>query len=266
MKLSKSIISLLFISIILSLFSCNTKMTDNSEENKKYQREIEQLGISYDSRSFYEQIKAGNIDNVELFIKAGINVNYNFSVFWNDDGEGKAALMMASKFGHFDIVKLLIENGAKVNKKSIKSGGPFDGDWTALMFASENGHKEIVEYLFAKGAKNVNKREELQGETALIKAAKNGHIDIVKILLMNKADINRKTKPYTWDYSYYIKGATALILASENDQTDMVKFLIENGADIYTKDEEGRTAISIAKEKEHNKIVAILEDALKDKK
>ena len=54
------------------------------------------------------------------------------------------------------------------------------------------------------------------------------------------------------------KSTTALHRAVANGDIEQVKSLIANGVDINAKDNEGRTALTLAKEKEHKEIVMLL--------
>ena len=56
-------------------------------------------------------------------------------------------------------------------------------------------------------------------------------------------------------------GRTALILFSSIGNFKLVEYLIKNGADVNIKNNEGKTALDLAKEKGHIKISEILKNA-----
>lgn len=53
-------------------------------------------------------------------------------------------------------------------------------------------------------------------------------------------------------------GDTALIAAASWGQTEVVKRLLDAGADKSVRNEKGKTALDIAREKRHTQIVALL--------
>jgi ankyrin repeat protein len=71
---------------------------------------------------FLEEVKNGNLTNVEVLLKAGANVDLK-------DINGWTPLMFSSQFGHIDIVQELLNKKADVNLQN-------KGGWTALMWAS----------------------------------------------------------------------------------------------------------------------------------
>jgi len=126
---SKMFLFILVMSVIVS--GCDTR--------EKARKDLERKGVEYSQLNFLEASKNGNKEDVELFIKAGIDVNAK--------GEyGRTALMWASRNGHTEIARLLIEKGADVNAKD-------EYGRTALGNASIMGHTEIVNLLRAAGAK-----------------------------------------------------------------------------------------------------------------
>jgi ankyrin repeat protein len=139
----RGLVGLLLLSSVLTILGCKDK--------ESYMKEMELKGIKYSRDSFMNEVQAGNKENVDLFIKAGINVNDRVD-------NGYTALMVASMKGHLDIAKLLIEKGADVNTKDNNGG-------TALMVASSEGHLDIANLLIEKGA-DVNTKSS-KGITAL---------------------------------------------------------------------------------------------------
>jgi ankyrin repeat protein len=147
------------------------------KDKQSYINEITRKGITYSIDSFLNEAGAGNKDRVELFIKAGMNVDAR-------SNNGYTALMLASAYNNFEVVKLLIENRANANVKDN------DG-YTALMFASPKGYLEVATLLIESGA-DVNARNDA-GETALMIASLNSNIRMAQLLIKDGADVNAKS-------------------------------------------------------------------------
>ena len=135
-----------------------------------YRKIIEKKGMQFTQESFLKEVKAGSREHVELFIKAGIDIN-------SRDKDGSTALMVASERGDVQMAQLLIQNGADVNAKNI------DG-YTALMYVAYKGNLAIAELLI-KNKADVNARDK-DGWTALRYASIQGRNDIIKLLTKAK--------------------------------------------------------------------------------
>jgi ankyrin repeat protein len=133
---------------------------------KDYRIALEKKGIPYTQEAFLKEVRAGSREHVELFIKAGMDIN-------TGDKDGSSALMIASEKGDPEMVKLLIQSGADINAHNI------DG-YTALMYAAYKGNRQIAELLVENKA-DVNARDK-DGWTALRYASIQGQHDIVAIL------------------------------------------------------------------------------------
>jgi len=107
------------------------------KSRESYKNELEQKGIPYSIESFLDRVAVGNKDTIELFLKAGMDVNARGS-------NGETALMQAAVNNNVEIVKLLMKKGADVNVKNQK------GD-TALKYAFLN--TRLQELLRKAGAK-----------------------------------------------------------------------------------------------------------------
>jgi len=133
---------------------------------KDYRKVLEKKGLPFSQEAFLKEVRAGNKENVELFIKAGMDIN-------SRDKDGSSALMVASEKGEVEMAQLLIQNGADVNAKNI------DG-YTALMYVAYKGNFEIAELLIQNKA-DVNARDK-DGWTALRFATIQRRSDIIKLL------------------------------------------------------------------------------------
>ena len=155
-----------------------------------YRAELEKKGIAFTPESFFRTIHVGDRHVIELFLKAGMDVNVR--------GEkGYTPLMWASASHDTEIVVFFIEKGADVHAEN-------DDGYTALMFAASNGNTPMVELLIEKGA-DINAQNQ-KGETALMLASLNDKIEVVQTLLEQGADVYAKNK----------KGETALAYAFLN--------------------------------------------------
>lgn len=122
--------------MIFLVSACSEQVTPEEARMK-----LKDLGIEYTPESFVERVGQGDAFAVDLFLKAGMDVNAK-------DKDGNPALMAAAAKGQRETVKALIEEGADVNAKS-KYG------WTALGLAEREGHTEteVVNLLKEHGAK-----------------------------------------------------------------------------------------------------------------
>ena len=179
----------------------------------------------------------GKLKKVKYLVRLGADVNAN------DGWHGETALMEAAHSGQLDVVEYLVQSGADVHQKDT-------AEWSALTYAAYSGQIEVVKYLAENGA-NVNARNKY-GETALMKAAENGQIDVVKYLVEQGADVHQKDG---W------QGRTALMVAALNGHFEVVKCLVEHGADVHQKNEEGKTALDIARMWGKADCVEFLEEA-----
>ena len=186
-----------------------------------YRKAIEDKGIEYNGDSFVIAVRNGKKNVVELFIKAGIDLESIHS----KDYRKTPPLLTASRKGDIEILRMLIEAGADVNATSG------DGS-SALADASLNGHAEAVKLLVEGGA-DLGK----YGGSSLVWAVRKRHADIARYLL-DKGVSARSGH-----------GDKALIAASEGGDTEMARLLIDKGADVNARDSSKYTALIRAAEK-----------------
>lgn len=147
-----------------------------------------------------------------------------------DDISGITLLMAASAHGLDQLVlELLVQRGAEVDQQD--SAGR-----TALMMATINRHEKVVVDLLQHGAE-IN-RQRINGCTALMMAAHTGSRRIVHLLLQHGANANHQNAR---------SGDTALMLATDYNHPTVVARLLRAGASLKLRNEQGETALQIAK-------------------
>ncbi|ORY62117.1 uncharacterized protein BCR38DRAFT_347066 [Pseudomassariella vexata] len=93
----------------------------------------------------------------------------------------------------------------------------------------------------------------IEGMTPLWVAAAQGHRGIVEVLILrDDADLNSRC----------ISGRAPVFWPSADGREDIVELFVKAGADLSFQDEDGQTAISIAREYGHDGVVRILEQAM----
>ena len=167
-----------------------SKKLSEAERQVDAIRELERRGITLDKKSFLQAVDEGNVEIVDLFVRANFNIH-------SEDDKGTPALIIALKKGYTIIGRILINAGADINAKDRIGMTPLL--LTCGKFSS--GNKEIAEMLINKGA-NINARD-LVGFTPLLLSVTGGVSGIAELLIEKGADLYAATKT----------GKTALSLA-----------------------------------------------------
>ena len=150
---------------------------------------------------------------------------------------GESALIFAVRQGHPDVAKLLLERGSGIDARDAQ-GRP------VLNVAAREGHAFLTRFLLDRGA-DVDGTDP-SGATALMEASNK---KTAELLLARKASIGMLND----------KGSSALHEAAARGRPGVVKLLLEHGADAELKDDDGATALSLARAGKHTEAVGVLE-------
>ncbi len=227
-----------------------------------------------------------------LLTTEGANVQYTTTVTGRE--EGRCPLHAAALGGHAEVTSLLLAKGADLNQTD--KGGTFPLHLATLdgakamsellargICAAPGGHTEVATLLLAKGA-DVNQTDKdgfcpihcaVFGGTAemttlllakgadvnqgkdgigpISVAALSGNAEVISILLTKGANVNQVVE------GGFREGAVPLHLAAEGGHVEVVTRLLQAGADKAVKDKSGKTALDIARDKNHPAVVALLQ-------
>ena len=168
----------------------------------------------------------------EMLLKAGANANYNLS------RDIPKPLMLASIIGNQALVELLLSYKADVNATTDEYSS------TPLMLAAINNRANIVRYLILECDNLIIDYQDNNGFTALMFACLRQNGEIVEELLQAGAS------PFLRDNG----GSNALMhscrLVSSPNPT-LPEVFLALGVDPNDKDQEGRSALSIASATNH---------------
>ncbi len=220
--------ALSFLVSIVFFVGCST----SSDAEKQIARDaLRNKGIPFTVPAFIKTSYQGQSDNVDLFIKGGMEV---------DSADDETALLAAVRADKKEIVEMLLNNGADCNVDSYM-GSP-------LCLAAKNGSYEISQMLIEHGAKENYYKYSV---SPLLNAIKYNHPEITELLILSGADA---------DWADPVTGKTLLMVASENGNNNIIDLLLENGADINEKDKSGSDALYYAALNGRKEAVALLLD------
>ena len=156
-------------------------------------------------------------------------------------------LLEAVKSGDTSKISDFLKHGDDVNMRDA------DGA-TLLMLAAHAGNLNVVKMLLAAGA-DVKAMDDLRW-TALMKAVYNAELDqgfpdVVQTLIDAGADIE----------SEIVYGTRPLMLAAGAGEAGVVQVLLQAGVDPKAKNEGGRTALMMVKEKDYIEVINLLHEA-----
>lgn len=261
---------IIYITIFISLFVFSCK---NKEKNAL--QELEEKGIEFSEKSFFEQIEKANTETVKLFIEAKIDVD-------TKNHKEETPLMIASMYNLNEIAKMLIKSGADINARDklgktalhhsiingteifhllISNGADLDKKdhkWDSLLhYVTKFKRKKMFDNLVLKNIPLDTSNK--NGFTPLIISIYSKEYEMAKTLIEKDADVNKANS----------KGVTPLMLASaagRKSQPELVKLLLKKGAEIDKVDFEGKTALFYAVGKIWIDITKILLEAGADPK
>ena len=211
--------------------------------------------IVYDEANYVKQLQEGNIENVGLFLDAGMDIDALL------DGKRFTALRIAVEKRHKELAQFLLERKADVNKPGPAGKTPLHA---AAMFSLDRSGNEVcrddIVLLLIRNNADVNAGDEF-GNTPLMDA-----VDVcpaaARALVENKADVNSRSKwgdsallSAVWQIYLYDKGGNK----DDKERYDLVKYLLEHGADpnvnIYST---GDTPLRIARKSKVREVIELL--------
>jgi ankyrin repeat protein len=213
---------------------------------------LEKRHLAYDADTFVARAAAGDVEAVQLYLKAGMPAD-------SANARQSTALSEAAANGRLDVVRLLIDAGANLKgerpvpqlplMRAIRAGHSDvavllldkgahayvqDDQWTPLMLASFLGDEGTVKTAITPRP-DINAKNE-RGTTALMYAAIGGHAAVARQLIDSGASVDAQD----------IGGHTALMFAANNGRKDVVDVLVAHHADAKLANRAGATASSLA--------------------
>jgi len=177
---------------------------------------------------FFKSVTMDRPDVVQPLLQRGLDPNLI------EAERGDTGLILALREGAMRVFDVLLHAPDIDLERRSRNGD------TALMIAAFKTNQTAVQALLAKGAQ-VNQ----PGWTALHYAAASGHNGIVTLLLEKFAYIDAESPNKT----------TPLMMAARGGHILTVKLLLDAGADATLKNEQGKTAIDLARQFGHSDIV-----------
>jgi ankyrin repeat protein len=174
----------------------------------------------------------------ELLIAASADVD-------KPNSYGVTPLYIAARAGDAVATRMLLAAGANANT-ALPAGE------TVLMTAAKAGNAEVVRALLTGGA-NISLLE-LAEQRAQAQVFESAGYTVARnpATGTNYADVNARERWY---------GRTALMIAAAEGNGDVVRLLIEAGSDVDLLDQEGSSALSLARSYGHLDVAATLAEA-----
>lgn len=201
--------------------------------NKKIIKKLGQYEIKpYD---FTLAVETGDAVKARILLRQGIDPNLK-----NEAGE--PPLFVAIRNNDRIMLKLLLEYNADVNFRNKKN-------YTILMYCLDSGKIKLAQELLKGGASADFNFQYKEGKTALMIAIISKERRFINSVIKFKQNVNIQD-----DY-----GNTALIYAAGMGMGDLVEKLLKKGADKSIGRKDGRTAYDIAKAKNFNYVMSLLD-------
>ncbi len=182
------------------------------------------------SVALYLAVQRGDLDQLERHIYWKTDIN---AVLPN----GQYPLHVAAEKGRIVMVRTLLKHGAEINRTTDNGDTPVD---LALL----SGRTQLAELLISRGA-------QLDASRLLLKASQIGVTDrdVVRFLIDSGADTEAQNQ----------NGDTALLVAIRQDNHRLATHLVNRGANVNAATEDGRSALTLARELRVPELISLLE-------
>ena len=189
------------------------------------------------------------LDELKALLDSGVDVNMIIS-------SGDSLLMTACSYSNSEMVKLLLTYNPNIDYQDENGNN-------ALNLAIDNmwHYKEMIPLLLEAGADPNSKagagRTAQKNSTALSK--------IISLTLNNKSEEEYQIVEMFLSFgadpniAHKTAGTTPLIQVVFKADVRLVKLFLEYGADLNLKDNQGRTALDIAKKKNYLEVIDLLQ-------
>ena len=179
--------------------------------------------------AFFKYVNTGNIEQVKKYLSKGMDINIQ-------NTSGQTPIMAAVYNNNVNMVQALMSYNPDVNIQDNRKNSPF-------LYTGARGYLDILKSIYKKA--DTKSVVNIYGGNALIPACEKGHLETV-IFLLNNTDINvNHINNLSWTALLEV---TILGNDSKNNQ-EIVKVLLKHGADKTIKDNNGKTALDDAKER-----------------
>ena len=202
-------------------------------------------------------VSTNRLDLVKFLVEAGADVNaidYSGVEFPLD-----SAAVSGWQEGYYYLAPLTSSELRKIAEKHLSEGLAYrqkENQKLAVNFVKAAWHGEIdkLETAIENGVdlNVIVKMPGSNGESALHRACKGERTSIISILLKKGANPNIREKK---------SGETPLMKAIKTRNVTISRLLISHGADVDVRDNNGNTALSLAREAGNTEIVQLLEEA-----
>lgn len=191
------------------------------------------------SETLFAAAERGDVAGLRQALTAGAKLEAT-------DNHGRSALLIAAYGNRLEAVRFLVEAGADIRRTdSLKND--------LLSVAAVSGQVEIVRLSIARGGPltPINR----YGGIPIIPAAHYGHVEVVRELIKAGSPLDHVNS----------LGWTALIEAvilgdGGPRHRAIVELLVEAGANMNLPDREGRTPLTLARQRGQTEIVRYLEN------
>ena len=164
----------------------------------------------------------------------------------------RSPLVLAARQGHLNVVQYFLDNFADIININYQTSVVSQKDnknehsATALLAATLGSHIEVIKLLVSRGA-DVNKSS-LTGCTPLQAASEIGNVDIMRFLIESGAGVNQPN----------LLGRSPLCTAAAENCLEAMEFLLRSGANSAQVDIHCHTAMHVAADRGHNRIITAL--------